>query len=64
LDKVWFVPAASAPHKLSRGPAAAPAAKRLDMLRLATGGNADFDVCELELLRGGTSYTVDTLAAT
>ncbi len=61
LDQVWFMPAATPPHKqdakLSEG------AKRVDMLRLATGGEPAFVVSTMELERGGVSYTVDTLAA-
>ena len=61
LDAVWFVPAATAPHKVSQTPASAQ--QRVEMLRLAIGGQPAFDVCELELERGGVSYTVDTLRA-
>lgn len=59
LDAVWFVPAALAPHKQDQFPASAP--QRVEMLMLAIGGQSAFDVCELELSRGGISYTVDTL---
>lgn len=59
LDAVWFLPAAVAPHKRDAAPA--PADKRVDMLRLAIGGHSAFDVCDLELKRGGVSFTVDTL---
>lgn len=61
LAQVWFVPAAVPPHKqqaqLSDG------MKRVDMLRLATGGQPAFIVSTMELDRGGVSYTVDTLEA-
>ena len=60
LDQVWFIPAAIAPHKQSRQPT--EAAKRIEMLKLATGGHASFRVDEREIHRGGLSYTVDTLA--
>jgi len=33
------------------------------MVRLATADNPAFDVSEVEIARGGVSYTVDTLAA-
>lgn len=59
LDEVWFVPAASAPHKQSQ--TTSPAANRVEMLRLAIGGHEAFRVSEIELARGGVSYTVDTL---
>jgi nicotinate-nucleotide adenylyltransferase len=58
LDRVIFVPAAHPPH---RPMAVAPAQDRLAMCRLATAGDARFDVSNLELDRAGPSYTVDTL---
>lgn len=61
LDEVWFVPAAVPPHKQDQQ--LVDAAQRLEMLKLAAGGNEAFHVSELELKRGGVSYTVDTLEA-
>lgn len=60
LDQVWFVPAAAPPHKRSRDLTAA--LHRLEMLRLAVGGHAAFQVSSAEIDRGGLSYTIDTLA--
>ncbi len=59
LDRVWFVPAATSPHK--QGRTTAEARHRIQMLRLAIGGYAAFEVCEWEVERGGLSYTVETL---
>jgi len=61
LDRVLFVPAGAPPHK----PAAqlAPAADRLEMVRLAIDGHPRFAVSDLEVRRTGLSYTVDTLQA-
>ncbi len=59
LDAVWFVPAATPPHKQSRVLSAA--AQRVAMLELAIGGHEQFAVCQMEIDRGGVSYTVDTL---
>jgi nicotinate-nucleotide adenylyltransferase len=61
LARVLFVPAAVPPHK----PAAqlAPAADRLEMVRVAIAGHPRFAVSDLELRRTGLSYTVDTLQA-
>lgn len=59
LDDVWFVPAATPPHKQSRP--LTPARQRLEMLELATSSHSAFRVCDLELQRRGLSYTVDTL---
>ena len=61
LDRVLFVPAKHPPHK---DPARlAPPEDRLAMVRLATAGHGGFEVSDLELMRPGPSYTVDTLAA-
>jgi nicotinate-nucleotide adenylyltransferase len=59
LDRVVFVPAATPPHKPDQ--ILAPPEARLEMLRLAIGGHDAFAVSTVELDRGGTSYTVDTL---
>jgi nicotinate-nucleotide adenylyltransferase len=59
LDRVIFVPAALAPHKLQGR--AADAGDRLEMLRRAIAGNPSFEVSEAELRRGGVSFTVYTL---
>jgi len=61
LDEVRFVPTARSPHKLD--PEGSPAPReRLALLREALQGlSLPFSVEPLELERGGTSYTVDTL---
>ena len=61
LDKVWFVPAAVAPHK--QGREHSPAEHRVAMLKLAIGGHEAFEVCTLETDRGGVNYTFETLEA-
>jgi nicotinate-nucleotide adenylyltransferase len=60
LDRVVFVPAGAPPHKPGR--ILAEGRHRLEMLSLAIGGHDAFTVSAVELDRGGTSYTVDTLA--
>src|SRR5215467_14081281 len=60
LDEVWFLPAATPPHK--QGRTLTSAAERVEMLELAIGGQPTFRVCRAEIERGGVSYTVDTLA--
>ncbi len=60
FDHITFVPAARPPHKQR---ACAAAEHRLAMLRLAISGDDLFRICELELARGGPSYTIDTLRA-
>jgi nicotinate-nucleotide adenylyltransferase len=59
LDEVWFIPAATPPHKRDRE--LTPAKQRLEMLELGIAGNEAFRVSTLELDRGGVSYTADTL---
>ena len=62
LDKLIFVPAALQPLK-SSAPASAPAQDRLAMVRCTVGDDPRFEVSEVEIQRGGLSYTVDTLEA-
>ena len=59
LDLVYFVPAASPPHKKADG--LAPADHRLQMVRLGTKGNRHFMVSDVEVRRAGRSYTIDTV---
>ena len=58
LDRVLFVPSATPPH---REPADASAEDRLEMARLAIGGEPRFQVSDVELRRGGKSYTSETV---
>ncbi len=61
LDRVLFVPSAQPPH---RAAAMAPAEDRLAMCRLAAdelAGESRFEISDVEVKRGGRSYTVDTL---
>ena len=59
LDAVVFVPASVPVFKKDRD--VAPAQDRLAMCRLATRKNPAFDVSDLEIRRGGDTFTVDTL---
>lgn len=61
LDQVRFVPLASPAHKPEED--IAPAADRLEMVRIALEGHSHFVCDPIEIERGGVSYTVDTLAA-
>jgi len=63
LDRVLFLPAAQAP--LREEAVRVNGAQRAEMLRQALDETADarFELCELELRRGGISYAVDTLRA-
>ncbi len=59
LDLIYFIPAASPPHKPATG--LAPAEHRLQMVRLATQNNRYFMVSDVEVRRSGSSYTIDTV---
>lgn len=59
LDEVWFVPAADPPHKPDCP--ITPSHLRRQMVERAIADHPQFRVCDLELQRGGTSFTVDTL---
>jgi nicotinate-nucleotide adenylyltransferase len=62
LERMLFVPSGEPPHKLgSRHDPIAPAGLRLAWVRAATTGNPRFAVDALEVERGGTSYSVETL---
>ncbi len=58
LDKIVIMPANIPPHKSSG--AFAEAAERIQMCRLAFE-ESFFEVSTMEINRGGTSYTVDTV---
>jgi nicotinate-nucleotide adenylyltransferase len=59
LDGVVLMPVAVPPHKEAREDPGADA--RVELCRLAVGGDDRFSVSTLEVDRGGASYTVDTL---
>jgi nicotinate-nucleotide adenylyltransferase len=62
LERMLFVPSGEPPHKTaSRIDPIAPAALRLAWTRAATADNPRFAVEPLEVERGGTSYSVETL---
>lgn len=59
LDRVLFIPAGIPPHKQSQS--ITPTHHRLAMLRCALEGEEGFEISEMEIERGGVSYTLDTL---
>ncbi len=61
LDILYVIPTGISPHKIMKGDATA--ADRLEMCRLAFAGMDGVIVSDLEILREGKSYTVDTLRA-
>ena len=60
LDEVWFVPSPVPPHKPQPG---ASGEHRRAMVERAIGGHPAFRIEDMELARGGVSYTFDTVAA-
>lgn len=59
LDRLYFIPAAQSPFKPRMQPA--PASQRVRLLRLALAGKTWCEIDEQETIRGGISYTIDTL---
>ncbi len=59
LHRVLWIPSADPPHKDVRD--LAPAADRLEMVRLAISGNDAFELSEIEFARSGKSFTIDTI---
>lgn len=59
LERIVFVPSWISPHKQDRQTAGAE--HRLGMLQLAIAGIKGGEVSDIEIARGGISYTVDTL---
>lgn len=58
LDQIWFVVAGAPPHKLGDRTAVI---HRLEMARIAIAGHASFAVSEIETMRPGPHYSVETL---
>ena len=61
LDRVMLMPLHTPPHKQADGDPGAEV--RLGLCQLAVAGDDRLGVSDLEVARGGTSYTVDTLRA-
>lgn len=59
LDKVIFIPSYLPPHKTAKN--VVGARHRLKMLEIATGDNPNFEVSDVEIKRGGKSYSIDTV---
>jgi nicotinate-nucleotide adenylyltransferase len=59
LDEVIWVPVSHPPHKLNTD--VTPPGLRLEMVKAATEGFDGHVVNDIEIVRGGPSYTVDTL---
>lgn len=60
LDELLVIPTKQPPHKAA--PDLAPASARLRLCRLAFAGVPEAVVSDMEIVRSGKSYTVDTVA--
>ncbi len=61
LDRILFIPSFLPPHKLDED--IPSAVQRMEMVRLATTDNPFFEPSDIEIERGGRSYTIDTVEA-
>ena len=59
FDKILFVPAYQPPHKTE----ITPIKNRLEMLQIAVEGNPNFEISDMEIIRRGVSYSIDTIRA-
>lgn len=59
LNKILFIPSAISPHKQDHH--LSEPQFRLEMVHLAVLGHTFFEPSDVEIKRGGVSYTVDTL---
>lgn len=59
FDKIIFVLALKNPHKSNNNTSSID--KRLKMLEIAVEGNPHFEISDVEIKRGGISYSIDTI---
>ena len=59
LSKILFIPTYIPPHKYVND--LAEAHHRYQMIKAAISGNSKFEVSDLEIMREGKSYTIDTI---
>ena len=57
FDKILFIPVNIPPHKSVK----TPLEDRLNMLNIAIEDNPNFEISDIEIKRGGVSYTIDTI---
>ena len=61
LSKLLMIPSCVSPHKTLPENSPSPV-QRMEMLRLAADGEGNIEISDLELRRGHTSYTYETVA--
>ncbi|SVC51514.1 uncharacterized protein METZ01_LOCUS304368, partial [marine metagenome] len=59
FEKIIFIPSLNPPHKTKR--IISPVNLRVEMLKSAIESNLHFEISEIEIQRGGTSFTIDTI---
>ena len=59
LDQILFIPTSHPPHKPNGS--LAPAQDRYEMVRLAIGSDPSLTISDVEILRPGKSYSIDTI---
>ncbi len=57
FDKILFIPVNIPPHKSVN----TSLEDRLNMLNIAVKDNPNFEISDIEIRRGGVSYTIDTI---
>ena len=57
FDKILFIPAFTPPHKKS----ITPVDHRIEMVKTAINDNPKFEYSDVDILRGGVSYTIDSI---
>lgn len=58
LEQVWFMPSHIPPHKHAAG---ASGEERLELVREAIKDDESFRILDWEIVRGGVSYTIETV---
>ena len=59
FDKIVFIPAHIPPHK--KGQKISSLELRLEMLKIAIKDNPNFEISDIEIKRGGVSYSLETI---
>jgi len=59
FDKIVFIPAHIPPHK--KGQKISSLELRLEMLKIAIKDNPNFEISDIEIKRGGISYSLETI---
>ena len=57
FDKILFIPAFTPPHKNN----ITPMNHRIEMVKIAISDNPNFEYSDVDILRKGVSYTIDTI---